>query len=203
MLHINGRTADYPIDPIFLERWSPRAFTGEAIPHPHLLTILEAARWAPSSFNAQPWRFLYAHRDTPHWPRFFGLLSESNQAWAERAAALIFLLSKSHMRPRGADRDVSSYTHSFDAGAAWAQLALEATRIGWPAHGMAGFDRERAVVELQIPPGYRIEAAIAIGRRADPAILTERFRERETPSSRQPLSSTVFEGLFPAKNGPP
>jgi nitroreductase len=194
---INGRTADHPIDPIFLERWSPRAFSGEPIAQAEFLTVLEAARWAPSSFNAQPWRLLYAHRDTAYWPAFLGLLSESNRGWAARAAVLLFLVSKMHLRPRGTDHDVPSYTHSFDTGAAWAQLALQATRLGWYAHAMAGFDRERAVIELGVPPGYRIEAAVAIGRPGDASLLPESLREREIPSSRQPLSSTAFEGLFP------
>ena len=197
MTTINGRTADHPIDPIFLERWSPRAFTGEPITQAEFLTILEAARWAPSSYNAQPWRFLYAHRDTVHWEQFLGLLVDSNRAWAVRAATLVFIVSKSVMRPSGADRDVPSYTHSFDAGAAWSHLALQATRIGWHAHGMAGFDKERAVAELNVPPGYRVEAAVAIGRRGDKSLLSETLQGRELPSSRQPLSSTVFEGVFP------
>lgn len=195
---INGRTADHPIDPIFLERWSPRAFTGEPIAHDHFLTILEAARWAPSSSNAQPWRFLYAHRETPHWAPFLGLLSESNQVWAVRAAALIVIVSKMGVRRPGSDHDVPSYSHSFDTGAAWAQLALQAATMGWFAHGMGGFDKERAVTELRIPPGYRPEAAVAIGRRGDPSLLPQTLRERERPSLREPLSSTVFEGPFPS-----
>jgi len=198
MTTINGRTADHPIDPIFLERWSPRAFTGEAISQADFLTILEAARWAPSSSNAQPWRFLYAHRDTVHWEQFLGLLFDSNRIWAVRAATLIFIVSKGGMRRPGTDHDVPSYTHSFDAGAAWAHLALQAIRLGWYAHGMAGFDKERAFAELNVPPGYRVEAAVAVGRRGDKSVLPEALQQRELPSSRQPLSSTVFEGLFPA-----
>jgi len=78
----NGRTAAYPIDPLFLERWSPRAFTGEAMTETDLMTILEAARWAPSSYNSQPWRFIYGRRGTPAWDRIFALLNPFNQSWA-------------------------------------------------------------------------------------------------------------------------
>jgi nitroreductase len=192
------RTADHEIEPVFLQRWSPRAFTGEAIPHAEFFRILEAARWAPSSYNSQPWRFLYALRDTPHWAQFLGLLTEFNRSWAANAAALVFIVSKSTMRPPGADADVPSYSHSFDAGAAWAHLALQATFMGWHVHGMVGFDHERAFSELHVPAGYRVEAAVAIGRLGDKSMLPEMLQEREVPSPRQPLSSTAFEGGFPA-----
>ena len=197
IITLNGRTADHPIDPLFLERWSPRAFTGEAISEAAFMTILEAARWAPSASNAQPWRFLYALRETPHWERFLGLLSESNRSWAQRAAALLVIVSNGVMRPANAAHDVASYTHSFDAGAAWAQLGLQAVRSGWHAHAMAGFDKERAFAELNVPAGYRVEAAVAIGRRGDGASLSEAQRAREVPSGRDPLSVSALEGGFP------
>ena len=198
MTQANSRTADYPIDALFLERWSPRAFTGEAISERELLTLLEAARWAPSSYNSQPWRFLYARRDTEPWPQFLGLLNAYNQSWAGNAAALVILVSKTMMLPRGADKEVPSYTHSLDAGAAWANLALQATRSGWAAHGMAGFDVSRTAAELGVPPDYRIEAAIAIGRPGDKSLLPEPLRAREEPSGRLPLSQLVCEGRFDA-----
>jgi nitroreductase len=198
MTQANSRTSDYPIDPLFLERWSPRAFTGEAISERELLTLLEAARWAPSSYNSQPWRFLYARRDTEPWPRFLGLLNEYNQSWAKNAAALLILVSKTTLLPRGADKEVPSYTHSLDAGAAWANLALQATRSGWAAHGMAGFDVSRTAAELGVPADYRVEAAIAIGRPGDKSTLPEPLRAREQPSDRLPLSQLVSEGKFDA-----
>ena len=198
MTQANSRTADYPIDALFLERWSPRAFAGEAILERELLTLLEAARWAPSSYNSQPWRFLYARRDTEPWPRFLGLLNEYNQSWARNAAALVILVSKTMMLPRGADKEVPSYTHSLDAGAAWANLALQATRSGWAAHGMAGFDVSRTAAELGVPPDYRVEAAIAIGRPGDKSLLPESLRAREEPSGRLPLSQLACEGRFDA-----
>ena len=111
MTEANNRKADYPIDEMFLQRWSPRAFTAEAIPEHDLFTMLEAARWAASSYNSQPWRFLWARRDTAHWDKFLGLLVEFNQSWAKDASALMFLVSNSLMRPPGADADVPSYTN--------------------------------------------------------------------------------------------
>jgi len=197
MTTANGRTADHPIDPLFLERWSPRAFTGETISEAELATLLEAARWAPSSYNSQPWRFLYARRDTAHWEKFLGLLNDFNRSWAKQAGALIVVVSKLTMRPPGSDKDIPSHSHSFDAGAAWGALALQATRSGWQAHAMVGFDIPRATTELKVPEGHRVEAAIAIGRQGPPSLLPEGMAAREKPSGREPLASIALEGGFP------
>ena len=198
----NSRTADHPIDPMFLERWSPRAFTGEPLAEADLLTMLEAARWAASSYNSQPWRFVYARRDTPHWPRLLGLLVPANQAWAKAASALVVLISNALMRRPGTDRDVPSPTHSLDAGAASANFALQAMKMGWHVHGMVGFDHDRAFAELNVPEGYTVEAVYAVGRAGDPATLPEPLRSREAPNTRVPLSQLVFEGTFePASTG--
>lgn len=196
MTSTNTRTADHPIDPLFLDRWSPRAFTGEEIPVGELATLFEAARWAPSSYNSQPWRLLYARRGTPHWERFLGLLNEFNQSWAKNAAALVVFVSSSTMVPPGADKPVPAYSHSFDAGAAWAQLALQGTRSGWHAHAMVGFDHARAATELNVPDGFRVEAAVAIGRKADPSTLPEKLAAREVRSQRNKLSDIALEGGF-------
>ena len=198
MTTANGRTAAHPIDLLFLNRWSPRAFTGEAIPVEELMTILEAARWAPSSYNSQPWRFIWARRDTPAWATLFGLLGEFNQSWCKNAAALIIFASSETMQPPGRDQPVPSHSHSFDTGAAWENLALQAMFSGWHAHGMVGFDIQRSYAELHVPPGFRVEAAIAIGRLGDKSILPEALQAREVPSDRLPLSATAFEGRFPA-----
>ncbi len=197
MTDTNPRTSTHPIDRLFLDRWSPRAFTGEAISEADLATLFEAARWAPSSYNSQPWRLLYARRDTPHWQKFFGLLNEFNQSWATRAAALVIIVSSEKMLPPGASAAIPSHSHSFDAGAAWANLALQATRSGWHAHAMIGFDIEGAAAALNVPEGYRVEAAIAIGRRGPPSLLPERTAAREFPSDRLPLGQIALEGGFP------
>ena len=196
MSEANSRVADHPINPSFLERWSARAFSGEAVPEAELMTIFEAARWAPSSYNSQPWRFIYALRDTPSWDTLFGLLNEMNQSWAKDAGALVVALSKSTLLPPGKDREIPSYSHSYDAGAGWAYLALQAAMSGWTAHAMVGFDMDTAFAKLQVPDGYRVEAAIAIGRRGDKSRLPEAMQQREAPHGRLPLGKLVLEGYF-------
>jgi nitroreductase len=192
----NQRTADHVIDRQFLDRWSPRAFTDDKLPEDTLLTFLEAARWAPSSYNAQPWRFVYARRGTVHWSRFLTFLNEFNHNWAQHAAAVVIVLSKKTFVPPGANAPVTSTTHSFDSGAAWAQLALQASLAGWQAHGLAGIERERIREALSIPGDYAIEAALAIGRPGDPARLNETLRAREVPNGRLPLAAISAEGAF-------
>jgi len=191
-----NRESGHAIHPLFLERWSPRAFTEESISERELMALFEAARWAPSSFNSQPWRFIYALRDDEYWQQFLSLLVEFNQGWAKRAAALVIVASKRTSTPPGATAEAPSHTHSFDTGAAWAQLALQATANRWVAHGMSGFDKDRAATELFIPPDFRVEAAIAIGRQGDKSLLPERLQAREAPSGRAPLEDVVSRGSF-------
>ena len=186
------RKADHPIDNIFLDRWSPRAMTGEAISQEDLLVLFEAARWAPSSYNYQPWRFLYAHRDTEHWQTFFDLMIEYNQSWARNAAVLVVFISRTHFDFNGEP----AFTHSFDTGAAWENLALQGALKGLGVHGMQGFDYERARTELKVPEGFQVEAMCAIGKPADPATLAEGLRVKETPSDRRKLEQTICEGPF-------
>ena len=198
MTTANSRSSDHPIEAFFLERWSPRAFSGEPIPDADLRAIFEAARWAPSSFNSQPWRFLYARRDTPEFEKFLGLLIEFNQSWAKNAAVLIIVLSKKMVAKTGKSEAAPTHSHSFDAGAAWGYLALQASRSGYAAHGMTGFDIPRAAAELNVPDDYRVEAAVAIGRIGDKSLLPESIRAREQPNGRNPQAEFVFEGGFPA-----
>jgi nitroreductase len=192
----NQRTADHAIDRQFLDRWSPRAFTEDTLPEATLLTFLEAARWAPSSYNVQPWRFVYARRGTAHWDTFLGFLNEFNRGWAQHGAAIVIVLSKKTFVPPGGTDPVLSTTHAFDAGAAWAHLALQASLSGWKAHGLAGIERGRIREALALPDEYAIEAAVAIGRPGDPAQLPEALRARETPTGRQPLKAIAAEGAF-------
>jgi nitroreductase len=191
------RVSEQPIDELFLRRWSPRAFNGETISETDLLTMLEAARWAPSSYNSQPWRFLYARRDTEHWTRFLDLLVPFNRSWAQSASALVIIVSNSLMKPPGAEKEVPSSTHSYDAGTASACFALQATMMGWAVHGMVGFDKDRAFAELDVPKGYKVEAAYAVGKRGDKTQLPEAMQAREAPNDRLPLSALAFEGRFP------
>ena len=193
---MNYRKSEYPIHEMFLNRWSPRAFTTEPITKEELLTMLEAARWAASSYNSQPWRFLYALRESPAWQRFLNLLVPSNQSWAKHSSALVFVISSSTMRSPRSREKVPSPTHSFDAGTASGYFALQASLMGWYVHGMAGFDADRACEELDIPKGYKVEAVYAVGKKADPAGLPEELRSREAPSDRLPLAKLAFEGGF-------
>jgi nitroreductase len=186
------RKADYPINPLFLDRWSPRAMSGEEIPLEELLVLFEAARWAPSSYNNQPWRILFARRGTEHWPLFFDLLVDPNKTWAKSAAALVVFISKTTFDFNGEP----SITHSFDTGAAWENLALQGALKGFVVHGMQGFDYEKAKSALKIPDGFRVEAMVAIGRPGRKEDLPEKLRERESPNDRRKLSETVFDGPF-------
>ena len=194
----NNRSSSYAIDPLFLERWSPRAFDENAvISEQELMTIFEAASWAPSSFNSQPWRFIYARRNTPEWLRMFDLLVPMNQAWAARASALVVLVSAKTAQPPGAPSPIPSYSHSLDAGAAWACLALQATRLGWYTHAMAGFNVEGAYEALNVPAeAFRVETTIAIGRLGDKSVLPPPLQEREQPNGRRPVAELVKEGQF-------
>jgi nitroreductase len=186
------RTPDYPIEPLFLDRWSPRAMSGEPLEEAELMRLFEAARWAPSTYNEQEWRYLYARRDTPHWPAFFALLMEANQAWCAQAAVLMVVLSHKVFTRDGKPNPV----HTFDAGASFENLALQGAAMGLVVHGMAGFDRGKARATLGVPEDYDVEAMVAVGHPGDPAGLPPARLARETPSGRKPVREFIREGPF-------
>jgi len=188
------RKADYPIDTLFLDRWSPRAMTGEPIEERDLLLLFEAAHWAPSSGNSQPWRFLYARRDTSDWPLFFELLNEGNRTWCHRAAALIVLISRTTHEQNGR----TLVTHSYDTGAAWMSFALQGWMKGLVVHGMAGFDYARARTALDVPDDMTVEAMAAVGIPGAKEDLPPQHLQRESPSGRRPISELVFAGKYRA-----
>jgi nitroreductase len=190
------RASVHAIAPQFLNRWSPRAFTGEEIPQPILLSLFEAARWAPSASNEQPWRFIYAKRDDKNWETFLSVLSDNNRLWARQASALVVIVSKTTRADRETGQEIKSRSHSFDAGAAWAHLALQANLLDWSTHAIGGFDRDKSRALLNIPEGYAVEAAVAIGRRGDKNTLPEALQQRETPNNRLPLENIIFAGNF-------
>jgi nitroreductase len=190
------RVTEHDIHALFTERWSPRAFTGEPIEERTLLSFFEAARWAPSAFNIQPWRFLYARRGTPAWTPIFETLAEFNRGWAENASALAVVLSRNVWLPPGKTETQPAGSHAFDTGAAWMSLALQVTQSGWHAHGIAGFDKEHLRRNLEVPADFDLQAVVAIGRKGDKASLPEALQAREVPSPRRPLSETVAEGRF-------
>jgi len=187
---MSTRTTDTGLAPVFLDRWSPRAFDGSAMPEGDLATILDAARFAPSASNYQPWRFLFAHRGDANWDRFLSFLVPFNQDWAKTASVLVYVISEKVMGDR------PSYTHSFDAGAAWGMMAIQATMLGYYTHGMAGVDFAAAADSLGVPDSFRMECAVAIGRMGDPAALPEALQAREFPSDRKPLEDIATPGNF-------
>jgi nitroreductase len=185
------RAVEHDVDRLFVDRWSPRAMSGESIPADELLALFEAARWAPSSGNQQPWRIFYARRDTPEWPLFYGLLNPGNQPWCLNAAALVVFTSKTVN-----DQGKPLATHSYDTGAAWISVALQGWMRGCIVHGMQGFNYERAREVLQLPADYHVEAMAAVGRPGRVEDLSEPLQAREKPSPRKPLSEIVTEGVF-------
>ena len=186
------RKPGHEIAPLILNRWSPRAMTGEPLSDAELMPLFEAARWAPSSFNSQLWKFLYAKRDTPHWESFFGLLVEQNQVWAVKAAALVLVAARKNFE----HNQKPARTHAFDAGAAWENFALEGSRRGLVVHAMQGFDYDRARTTLAVPDEYEVLAMIAVGKRAPAETLPPKPREMEKPNQRRPLREIVQEGPF-------
>lgn len=188
----NNRKSELPVHEIFLNRWSPRAMSGESIELKELLTLFEAGRWAPSSYNGQPWRFIYALRQTPAWDKFFNLMVQFNQDWAKNAGALVIIISKKTFDFNGKP----ARTHSFDAGSAWMSIALQGDLNGLVVHGMEGFDYDRAKTELAIPDDYTVEVMFAVGKPGKKEDLPQEMQERELPSDRKKLEELIFEGSF-------
>lgn len=188
------RLPDHPVDDLFIARWSPRAFADAAMTEGDVLTVLEAARWAPSASNLQPWRFVWGLRGDAGFAAIADALVPFNRGWAERAAALVVVASKTTvLRDEG---PAANGYHAFDAGAAWGHLALQAHLSGFVAHAMGGFDRAKAGESLHLPADHVIHAVVALGRRGDPAGLPDGLKSRETPSSRLPLAEIARRGRF-------
>ena len=186
------RNVEYNINPLFVNRWSPRAMSGEEISYDDLMGLFEAARWAPSSYNNQPWRFIYAMRNTDHWQRLFSLLVDGNKIWAQNAAVIIAVISRKNFE----FNEKPAITYQFDAGAAWENLALEATTKRLVTHGMQGFDYNAARKVLAVPDSFDIMAMVAIGKLGQKENLPNDLQEREYPSDRKPLKEIVMEGKF-------
>jgi nitroreductase len=166
--------------------------SGGEISREVLFSLFEAARWAPSSNNNQPWRFIYACRNTDSWPIFFDLLTEQNKIWAKNAAVLIVVVSKNTFDYN----EKPARTHSYDSGAAWENFALQGSLKALVVHGMQGFDYDRARKALNIPDVFQVEAMIAVGKPGKKDELPEALKEREQPSPRKDLAEIVMEGTF-------
>ena len=187
------RQPQHPIHPQFPGRWSPRAFSGEPLPKAQLLSLFEAARWAPSANNSQPWRFVYGIHGTPAFDALFGLLAPFNQTWAGNAGALILVAAKTVD-----DKGRTVGAPAFDSGAAWMSLALQAHADGLFAHAMGGFDKAKAPEVVALPEDHIVLCMVAVGTYGDPAQLDEGLRAREAPNDRKPLEALVVEGRFGA-----
>ena len=169
--------------------------SGEAIERAQLMRLFEAARWAPSWGNSQPWRFVLTVRDTPAFKKLFDTLDAGNQEWCVRAAALVLVCStKNSKRPGKPDKPLP--THAFDTGSAWMALALQARAMNLVAHGMGGFDPARARAECNVPDDIDIHCVIAIGTPGDPTLLSEKNRASETENDREPLAMHVVDDAF-------
>lgn len=207
MMRTMEKLADvtYPIHELIRRRWSPRAFADWPVEPEKLRSLLEAARWAPSSFNAQPWNFIVATRDNrEEFQRMLSCLVEGNVSWAKNAPVLMLSVAKLQFEPNGKPNRHALH----DVGLAVENLVIQATALDLMVHQMAGIHVEKAREVYRIPEGYEAVAGIAIGYPGDPATLPEPMRERErAPRTRKPLESFVFSGrwgqTFPLVDGKP
>lgn len=195
---VSTRKADHSISEMFLERWSPRAFSGASMTQEELNRILEAARWAPSASNAQPWRFVCALRGDEAFDRLVAALVPFNQSWASKASALVVVASARTTTPPGQSEAKPNPTHAFDAGTAWGYMALQAHLAGYISHAMGGFDKAAMAEAVALPDDHDLHAVVAIGRHGETAELPEGLQAREIPNSRRPLDELAVHGAFKA-----
>ncbi|MGP4038837.1 nitroreductase family protein [Gracilibacillus sp. D59] len=181
------RTADYPIDEMFLNRWSPRSFSEQEVDEETLMTVFEASRWAPSAMNKQPWRFIIARTEEDR-KKFHSFIMDGNLAWCTKVPAFALVISDTE----------AGGSHDFDTGSAWGYLALQAMKKGLITHAMGGFYKDKAREVLNIPEQYAIHAVIALGYQDEKEKLVDKLKERELPSDRRPLTETIMEGEFRA-----
>lgn len=193
---MTARHPDHPVDPQFPARWSPRSFAADTMSEAEVLSLLEAARWAPSASNHQPARFAYGLRGDASFATIFDALMGFNTAWAGKAAALIVVASRTTVAKD--DTQAPNAWHAFDAGAAWMSLALQAQAMGLVAHAMGGFEGEKLAPALELPEGHHIHVVVAVGRKGDIDDLPEKLQAREMPSPRRPVAEVAARGRFPA-----
>jgi nitroreductase len=185
---------DHPVHEFIRERWSPRAFSEKAVPAEALRSIFEAARWAPSSSNEQPWAFVVATKDDQQaFAKLLSTLVEANQIWAKHAPVLAIAISELAFARTGQPNRNAFY----DTGSAVAHLSMEATARGLFVHQMAGFDPKKAVELFSIPSGWEPIAAFAIGYPGDPESLPQPLRDRELATrTRKPMAEFVMSGSW-------
>lgn len=190
-----GRQPDHPVAPQFPARWSPRSFTDRALTEADVMSLLEAARWAPSASNHQPWRFAWARRDEDAFSAIRDTLTGNNPVWAGKAGALFVVASKDTVTNREGT-EVANRTAGFDTGAAWMSLALQAKVMGLIAHAMGGFDKDKLAVAVGLPAGHTIQCVVAVGEHGPAEALPEDLRAREKPSNRKPVDEIASRGRF-------
>jgi len=185
---------DYPVQEIIKNRWSPRAFSDKPVSPEVLRSLFEAARWAPSSNNEQPWAYIVATSDdSENFEKSLGTLVEFNANWAKHAPVLAIAVAQLAF----AKNNALNRNAQYDVGAASMQLSLEATARGLVVHQMAGFDPETAKEAYNIPQGWEPIAAMAIGYPGDASSLPEPYQTREkAPRSRKPISEFVMSGQW-------
>lgn len=182
------------VNELIKSRWSPRAFDSQPVEEEKLEAILEAARWAPSAMNEQPWRFIYATKDNPEaYEKLLSCLVEANQVWAKNAPVLLLSVAKTHYS--SFDQKNGHAWH--DVGIATANMALQATELGLYMHMMGGFSADAAREMLNIPDGFEAVTMIALGYKGEPETLPPPLKEREeAPRNRKPLQELVFNGTW-------
>src|SRR5215471_4089772 len=184
---------DYPIEETIRRRWSPRAFSDRPVEPDKLASLFEAARWAPSSFNEQPWSFIFATKDKPEYAMVLSSLVESNQQWAHLAPVLMVSVARLNFEKNGKPNRHALH----DVGLAMGTMLVQATALGLFVHQLAGFSVDKVREAFAVPEGFEPVAAVAIGYAADPEVLPEAFREKEIgPRQRKPISEFVFEGAW-------
>jgi nitroreductase len=184
------RKPEHDLDPQFLNRWSPRSFLSKPVPDEALMSVFEAARWAPSGSNQQPWRYIVARSEEDR-AVFHSFIVEGNLEWCKRAPVLVLLASE-----RLTSNGNPNPSHLFDAGTSWGYLALEAARQGLITHAMGGFHKDAAKQALQLPETIDPCIVIAIGYRGPLEQLTEPQQSREKPSPRRDMTEILHEGQF-------
>ncbi len=185
----NPRNPECEVDSMFTDRWSPRAFLSDPLPEHQVKALFEAARWAPSCFNEQPWLFVYATEPEQR-QKLVSVLVEKNQRWASRCPLIMFALARRHFQQGGRENRHAA----FDTGAAWVSLALQARRLGLYAHAMAGFNIKKAYEVLGVSEEkYLVMAAIAVGRKGNADQLPDDLRAIESPNARKPPSEVATD----------
>ncbi|MBP9183187.1 MAG: nitroreductase family protein [Fuscovulum sp.] len=189
------RRPEHDVAPMFPARWSPRSLTAAPVTEAQVMTLLEAARWAPSASNHQPWRLVWALRGEPAFDAITAALVPFNQDWAGKAAALIVVASDDRVAGRDGTLAANRWA-AFDSGAAWMALALQAEALGLVAHAMGGFDAAALAGAVALPEAHSLHAVVAVGHQGRAGDLPEGLRAREVPSPRKALAEIARRGRF-------